>query len=67
MMNFLSNAIRFTNSEGKITVKINVISHQIISPVSPEMYVNLQISIIDTGFGMTEEGLSHMFMDFGKL
>ena len=67
MMNFLSNAMKFTDSGGKITVKINVISHQIISPGSPEKYVNLQISIIDTGIGMTEEGLSHMFMDFGKL
>ena len=31
------------------------------------MYVNLQISIIDTGIGMSEEGLKKMFSAFGKL
>ena len=59
--------MKFTNSGGTIRVKINVNSRQIISPDSPQMYVNLQISILDTGIGMTEEGLNEIFMDFGKL
>ena len=32
-----------------------------------EVYVNLQISIIDTGIGISKENLGKLFHDFGKL
>jgi signal transduction histidine kinase len=32
-----------------------------------EKYLNLQISIIDTGIGISEEGLANLFIDFGRL
>ena len=32
-----------------------------------EKFVNLQISILDTGLGISKQGLKSLFMDFGKL
>ena len=32
-----------------------------------EIFANLQISVIDTGEGMTEEGVSKLFIDFNRL
>ena len=34
---------------------------------SIEKFVDLQISVIDTGVGMSEEGVSKLFIDFNKL
>ena len=31
------------------------------------MWVQLQISVIDTGIGISEEGKKKLFIDFGKL
>lgn len=31
------------------------------------MWVQLQISVIDTGIGISEEGKKNLFIDFGKL
>jgi signal transduction histidine kinase len=30
-------------------------------------YISLRLSIIDTGIGMSEEGLKNLFIDFGRL
>ena len=32
-----------------------------------ERYINIKISVIDTGIGITKEGISNLFIDFGKL
>jgi signal transduction histidine kinase len=32
-----------------------------------ERYVNIQVRVIDTGVGMTKEGLGKLFIDFNKL
>ena len=32
-----------------------------------EQYANIEISIIDNGLGISEEGLKNLFTDFGKL
>ena len=32
-----------------------------------EKFINIKISIIDTGVGISEEGLKKLFIDFGKL
>lgn len=72
LMNFLSNAMKFTNKGGTITVAIKVIDQQLVNEfdtdkVEAEVYVNLQISIIDTGIGISKENLGKLFLDFGKL
>ena len=35
--------------------------------IGDERFVNLQVSIKDTGYGISEEGLEKLFVDFGKL
>jgi len=35
--------------------------------VGQERDIKLQISIIDTGNGISEDGLKNLFLDFGKL
>jgi signal transduction histidine kinase len=32
-----------------------------------EKFLNIKISVIDTGLGISEEGLKKLFIDFGKL
>ena len=32
-----------------------------------EKFISFQIKIIDTGMGISKEGLEQLFMDFGKL
>lgn len=32
-----------------------------------EKFIALEINIIDTGLGISKEGLKHLFMNFGKL
>ena len=32
-----------------------------------EKFIALDLNIIDTGLGISEEGLKHLFMNFGKL
>ena len=38
-----------------------------IIKVGQERDIKLQISIIDTGNGISEDGLKNLFLDFGKL
>ena len=44
-------------------MKIKQKSNEIIG----EKSINLEIKIIDTGLGISEQGLKQLFMDFGKL
>ena len=43
----------------------SVISRPIIE--GQEHYVNIQLSVIDNGVGMSEEGCKKLFIDFSKL
>ena len=42
-------------------------NHHRKSLSSCEKFVNIQISVIDTGVGMSEEGVKKLFIDFNKL
>lgn len=69
-MNFLSNALKFTDKHGRITVLVKVLESQVTKEIdaeNTEMYISLQLSILDTGVGISQEGLSNLFIDFGKL
>ena len=67
LMNFLSNALKFTNWNGTVTIEIKVLDRQPVQDSDSELYLVLQISVIDTGIGISEEGLKKLFVDFGKL
>jgi two-component system, NarL family, capsular synthesis sensor histidine kinase RcsC len=53
--NLLSNAIKFTES-GKVTLRL----------WTDDARAQLAIEVEDTGIGMTEEQLSHLFQDFNQ-
>ena len=44
----------------------NILSHD-KDIEGQEHYVSIQMSVIDTGVGMSEEGCKKLFIDFGKL
>lgn len=52
--NFLSNATKFTE-DGQIVLKAELINDSI------------KISVVDTGIGISPEGLSKLFMDFSQV
>ncbi len=60
VVNLLSNAIKFTAEDGTITLKVNNI------PTSDEEQVLHQITISDTGIGMTLEEQRNLFNRFSQ-
>lgn len=56
LLNFLSNAVKYNQDDGSITLSCNVVSPQ-----------RLRISVTDTGKGLTEEQVSHLFSPFERL
>ena len=54
MINILENAVKYNKNNGKIEIK------------SKEKDDNILISIKDTGLGMTQEQISHIFEEFYK-
>lgn len=59
-MNLLSNAYKYTNPGGAITV----LSEEL--PCEREGYIYLKATISDTGIGMSEEFLAHIFEPFSR-
>ncbi|CAD8201005.1 unnamed protein product [Paramecium pentaurelia] len=53
MINLLGNAFKFTD-EGSVTIKVSQIN------------LRLEVSVVDTGIGMTEEDQLRIFQAFGK-
>jgi PAS domain S-box-containing protein len=56
ILNLLSNAVKFTN-KGKITVRADLLS-------ADEKTTTLQFSVSDTGIGIAEERIEHVFENF---
>ncbi|HLK69106.1 MAG TPA: ATP-binding protein [Bryobacteraceae bacterium] len=56
VINYLSNAVKFTPEEGRITVEVR--------RLSPHHY---QIAVEDNGIGISEADLSRLFTEFGQL
>lgn len=60
LLNLLSNAVKYTASGGKITMRITEKSG------APEGFANYEFLIKDTGIGMSEEFVSHIFEPFER-
>jgi signal transduction histidine kinase len=69
----LSSTYQEENSQDMIEIiKQNWMDNHVEKPSdikseSQERFVNIQISVIDTGVGMSEEGVKKLFIDFNKL
>lgn len=53
--NYLSNAVKFTPEEGSICVRLRTGDGK------------LRLEVEDTGIGVTDEGISRLFQEFGQL
>ncbi|MCI9272116.1 MAG: response regulator [Dorea sp.] len=60
LLNLLSNAIKYTGSGGIISMRITE------KAGAPEGYANFEFNIKDTGIGMSEEFVAHIFEPFER-
>ncbi len=60
LLNLLSNAVKYTGSGGTITMRIAEI------PGAPSGYANYEFLIKDTGIGMSDDFVSHIFEPFER-
>ncbi len=60
LLNLLSNAVKYTGAGGKVAIKVSEL------PSAPAGYGNYEFRIIDTGIGMSEEFVSHIFEPFER-
>lgn len=60
LLNLLSNALKYTPSGGTVTMSLTEL------PADSPGYVIYQTTIKDTGIGMSEEFISHIFEDFSR-
>ena len=59
-LNLISNAVKYTASGGKVTIRITELD------CDREGYVRIQTQVIDTGIGMSEEFLPSLFDAFAR-
>ncbi len=64
--NLLSNALRFTPQGGRINVQCAVSSDQVKSEEKPDAGDSLRVTVRDTGPGIPEDSLPHIFDRFYK-
>lgn len=64
--NLLSNAIKFTNKNGRITVHLTLAFDADVERISSDSFSQewIEISVIDTGIGISEKHLSKIFDPF---
>ena len=67
LINFVSNALKFTPESGKITIFIKINQIQNSYQKEKEKFVNFEINVRDTGVGISSEGIDKLFINFGKL
>ena len=60
LVNILGNAVKFTNDGGTITYSVSYL------PGKANHYINARYRIADTGIGMTEEFVEHIFEEFSQ-
>ena len=60
LLNLMSNAVKYTPNGGTITVEV------LEKEASKDGYVKYQFTVEDTGIGMSEEYLPHIFEEFTR-
>ena len=60
LLNLLSNAVKYTSAGGMVSMKV------IEKAGAPTGYANFEFHVKDTGIGMDEEFLSHIFEPFER-
>ena len=60
LVNILGNAVKFTNDGGTITYAVS------FHPGKDESHINVRYRIADTGIGMAEEFVDHIFDEFSQ-
>lgn len=58
MINLVTNAVKFTN-EGAVVIKV--------TQTKQEYGINLRVSVMDTGIGITEENIEKLFTNFQQV
>ena len=60
LVNILGNAVKFTNDGGTVTYAVSY------HPGKDDHYINVRYRIADTGIGMSEEFVAHIFDEFSQ-
>lgn len=60
LLNLLSNAVKYTNTGGTIDMRLTE------KKGAPDGYANYEFNIKDTGIGMSEEFINHIFEPFER-
>ncbi len=60
LVNILGNAVKFTNDGGTVTYSVSY------HPGKDKQYINVRYRISDTGIGMSEEFVEHIFDEFSQ-
>lgn len=60
LVNILGNAVKFTNDGGRVTYSVSY------HPGKDDRHVNVRYRIADTGVGMSEEFVEHIFDEFSQ-
>ncbi len=60
LLNLLSNAVKYTGTGGTVSIRVTE------KPGAPSGYANYEFHIKDTGIGMSEEFVSHIFEPFER-
>ena len=60
LVNILGNAVKFTNDGGTVICAVSY------HPGKDEQHINVQYRIADTGIGMAEEFVAHIFDEFSQ-
>ncbi|MBO5155113.1 MAG: response regulator [Eubacterium sp.] len=60
LVNILGNAVKFTNDGGTVTYAVSY------HPGKDDRYIHVRYQIADTGIGMAEEFVAHIFDEFSQ-
>ncbi|WP_434685227.1 ATP-binding protein [Pseudanabaena minima] len=62
LINLLNNAVKFTPKGGRVTLEVKLPLHVVTSDLPSSQY--LQISVTDTGIGISPENIQRLFQPF---